>query len=498
MKMKLKEILADIDINCPSSFYELEISGITDHSKQCKPGFIFVAVEGNYQDGSAFIKEAIERGAKVIIYNYSVSLNEVIRKNRDVIFLSVKNTKDILAKLSANFYRHPSAKMKVIGVTGTNGKTTTTYLIESILKSMGFKTGVIGTISYRFGQRVIPALNTTPGAIQLQELLSHMEREDIDYVVMEVSSHALHQGRVDGIDFKAGIFTNITTDHLDYHRTFENYFNAKAKLFERLNQSAWAIINVDDARGKDMLMRTSAKTITYGINNSADVEAYGISLKIEGSHFWVNTPYGEIEIVTSLLGMHNVYNILAGVSFGITENFALDKIKEGIEKVSYVNGRLEPIYVGQPFRVFVDYAHTDDALRNVLCSLRSLTPGRIIIVFGCGGDRCREKRPLMGKVASELADYVILTTDNPRSEEPEMIIRDIEKGFIPGFRKYQVILDRYAAIKEAIFMAEENDVVLIAGKGHEPYQIFKNITVPFDDRVVAKELILDNISSRCR
>ncbi|MCM8784054.1 MAG: UDP-N-acetylmuramoyl-L-alanyl-D-glutamate--2,6-diaminopimelate ligase [Candidatus Omnitrophica bacterium] len=496
--MKLKEVLEGLVIDYAPIFKDVEILGLTDYSKQCKPGFIFIAVQGNSQDGTSFIKEAIERGATVVIYNISVSLIEFIKKYKDVIFIGVKDTRYILAQLAANFYKRPSSRIKVIGVTGTNGKTTTTYLIESILKSMGFKTGLIGTINYRFGQRIIPALNTTPGALQLQELLFHMEHDGIEYVVMEVSSHGLQQGRVDAIDFKAGIFTNITTDHLDYHGDFDNYFNAKAKLFEKLSQSAWAIINMDDTKGKDMLMRTSAKTITYAINNPADVEAYEISLKREGSHFWVGTPYGEMEIKTSLLGMHNVYNILAAISLGITENFALDKIKEGIEKISYVSGRLEPVYVGQPFQVFIDYAHTDDALKNVLSSLKTLAKGRIIIVFGCGGDRCKEKRPLMGKVASELADFIILTTDNPRSEEPEAIIRDIESGFPEGFKQYQIILDRYAAIKEAIFIAEENDIVLIAGKGHEPYQIFKNITVPFDDRLVAKELLLESISSRCK
>ncbi|MCM8798461.1 MAG: UDP-N-acetylmuramoyl-L-alanyl-D-glutamate--2,6-diaminopimelate ligase [Candidatus Omnitrophica bacterium] len=494
--MRLKEILEGIEIN--ASLRDREVLGITDHSKQCKPGFLFVAVQGNSQDGNAFIKEAIERGAKVIIYNQSFVLDEDVRRRGEVVFIGVENTRDILAKLAANFYRHPSSQIKVIGVTGTNGKTTTTYLIESILKTAGFRTGLIGTINYRFGERMIPALNTTPGAIQLQGLFFSMQKEFVDYAVMEVSSHGLEQGRVDEIFFHAGIFTNITVDHLDYHKTFENYFHAKAKLFTRLNSSSWAIINIDDPHGKEMLIRTPAKTITYGIEHPADVEAQRIYLHPEGSDFRVNTPYGEIEIKTSLLGRHNIYNILASISLGIAENIPLETIKNGIQKISGVSGRLEPVDVGQPFKVFVDYAHTEDALKNVLSSLRFICRGRIIVVFGCGGERCREKRPLMGKIASQLADFVILTTDNPRSEEPEAIISDIEGGFPPGFNRYQVILDRYAAIKEALSMAGEGDTVLIAGKGHEPYQIFKNVTVPFDDRMVVREILLENNFSECK
>lgn len=494
--MRLKDILKGIEINFPIK--DMEIEGITDYSKQCKTGFVFVAVTGINQDGNIFIKEAIERGAKVIIYNRSFSLDETVSKNKNITFIGVENTREILAKLANNFYRYPSSKIKVLGVTGTNGKTTTTYIIESILNTSGFRTGVIGTINYHFGQRVIPALNTTPGAIQIQELLFNMVKENIDYAIMEVSSHGLDQGRVDEIDFKAGIFTNITVEHLDYHKNFGNYFNAKAKLFEKLNSSSWAIVNIDDPYGKEIILRTSAKTITYGINNPADVEAYKISLRIDGTKFWANTPYGNMEIITNLLGMHNIYNILAGISLGIAEAIPLEKIKEGIEKISYVSGRLEPVDVGQPFKVFVDYAHTDDALRNVLSCLRSLSQGKIIVVFGCGGDRCKEKRPLMGKVASELADFVFLTTDNPRSEEPEAIIRDIKKGFPAGFNQYRIVLDRYAAIKEAISMAEDKDVVIIAGKGHEPYQVFKNVTIPFDDRIVAREIILENNFSHCK
>jgi len=494
--MRLKEVFEGIEID--PSFKNVEVVGISDYSKQCKPGFMFIAVQGNKEDGNNFIKEAIERGAKVIVHNNSFPVDGLLPKSKNVIFIGVKDTREILPKLSANFYKHPSSKIKVIGVTGTNGKTTTTHIIESILKKAGFKTGLIGTINYRFGERIIPALNTTPGALQLQELLFNMWQENIEYTIMEVSSHGLDQGRVEGIDFKVGIFTNISIDHLDYHKTFENYFNAKAKLFERLSSSSWAIVNIDDVQGKKILLRTTAKTITYGINNPADVEAQNISLNIKGSSFLVNTPYGEVEISTPLIGMHNIYNILAGISLGIAENIPLEIIKEGVEKVQCVSGRLELIDTGQPFKVFVDYAHTEDALRNVLSSLRTLSQGKIIVVFGCGGERCKEKRPLMGKVASELADFIILTTDNPRSEEPEAIIRDIEKGFPEGFKDYCVILDRYAAIKEAISMAEDNDIVIIAGKGHEAYQIFKNVTVPFDDRIVVKEILLESNLSRCK
>ncbi|MCX5656707.1 MAG: UDP-N-acetylmuramoyl-L-alanyl-D-glutamate--2,6-diaminopimelate ligase [Candidatus Omnitrophica bacterium] len=476
MNIKLRDVLEGVDIISPASIKDMEISGIASHSRQVKNNFLFAAVEGLKFDGRSFIDEALARGAKVIVYNPK-NLDVQSLKKKEAIFIEVKDMQKSLAKIADNFYCHPSSRIKVIGVTGTNGKTTITYLIESIIKNCGFKCGVIGTINYRFGERIIPAANTTPGSIQLQEL------------IYEVSSHGLEQDRILGIDFKTGIFTNITMDHLDYHKTFESYFNAKARLFENLSPSSWAVINMDDAYGKKLLMRTNANTITYAIDTPADVEARDISSGISGSRFTIISPHGKIDIKTQLIGKHNIYNILAAVSFAISEKIDLGLIKKGIEGIESIPGRLEAIDIEHPFKVFVDYAHTDDALRNILLSARPLCRGKIILVFGCGGDRCRDKRPLMGKVASELADYVIVTTDNPRSEEPESIIKEIEHGFLNNFNKYRVILDRYAAIKEAICLAGEGDIVIIAGKGHEAYQVFKNTTIPFDDRSVVRQVI---------
>jgi UDP-N-acetylmuramyl-tripeptide synthetase len=493
--MRLKEILNGIEMFSPLPFKDVEISGITSHSKQVKDGFLFIAVPGTKFDGRDFIAEAIGRGAKVVVSDI-VDLDNPLFKKKGIIFIQAKNIQESLAKIAVNFYHHPSQRSNVFGITGTNGKTTTTYLIENVLKTAGSRPGVIGTVNYRFGQRVIPASNTTPGVIQLQELLYHMVMENVDWVVMEVSSHALAQKRVRGIDFKGAIFTNLGMDHLDYHQNMENYFNAKAMLFENLAPSSWALINMDDVYGRKMLLRTEARTITYAIDGVADVEAREISSQVCGSRFLTITPHGRIEINTALIGRHNIYNILAAVSFGISQNIGLDLIKQGIESLISVPGRLETIDLGQSFKVFVDYAHTDDALKNILTSIRNIYRGRIILVFGCGGDRCRDKRPLMGRVASELADHVILTTDNPRSEEPEAIIKEIEQGFLRGFTDFQIILDRYAAIKQAICLAHEDDVVIIAGKGHEAYQIFKNTTIPFDDRFVARQILLEQKSPR--
>ncbi len=474
-----------------------EIVGISTYSKQVKEGFAFVAVPGTRFNGCDFIGEAISRGARAIIHSTSYpQIHELRRKG--VLFIKVRDVYRALAQVAANFYGHPSSKIKIVGITGTNGKTTTAYLIESMVKAAGFKVGVISTVNYRFGQRVIPATNTTPGPIQLQELLHNMRADGVDYTVMEVSSHGLKQRRVEGIDFAAGIFTNITIDHLDYHKTFENYFNAKSILFRNLSPHSWAIINMDDPHGKELLSRTDANSITYGIDATADVEAHNILNEVNGSRFFVSTPHGKIELKTALIGRHNVYNILAAVSFGISQNLDLRLIKQGLEALDYIPGRLELIDAGQPFKVFVDYAHTDDALRKIISSIRPICGGKIIIVFGCGGDRCRDKRPLMGKVAAELTDYVILTTDNPRSEEPEAIIKEIEVGFPGGFANYQVILDRYAAINEAIRRAKEDDAVIIAGKGHEAYQVFKNTSVPFDDRFIVKEILLENKLLPCK
>lgn len=470
--------LIDASVDC-------EVKGVTADSRLVQENFVFVAIGGNKCDGNSFIEEAIRRGARAVVTEGAVSAGQ--RGHNGVIFVETVNSRVALAKLAAEFYGYPSRKLKVIGVTGTNGKTTITYLLEHILRRAGYKTGVIGTINYRFGDRVIPATNTTPGPEKIQQLLAEMFCEDIRYVAMEVSSHALDQMRVAGIDFHAGIFTNLTQDHLDYHKDMEQYFRAKSLLFKGLNAQALAIINRDDAYAQRLMNIANGRVLTYGLKSSSDISASRIRLGPHGTIFSLAAPRVKFDICTKLIGRHNVYNILAAVLFALQEGIPVDTIKDAVESFEIVPGRLEVVDAGQPFRVFVDYAHTEDAMRNVIASLRELDHRRLIVVFGCGGDRDTTKRPKMGRVASELSDEVIITADNPRSEDLNAIIADITRGVAKN--NYTVIPDRRQAIETAIRMAKEDDIVLIAGKGHENYQVFKDKTIDFDDRIEARQCL---------
>jgi UDP-N-acetylmuramyl-tripeptide synthetase len=393
-----------------------------------------------------------------------------------------------LAKLTAEFYGNPSLKIKVVGVTGTNGKTTITYLLEALIKEAKFSPAVIGTINYRFKDKIFPAKNTTPGPVELQSLLMDMSLEGIDYAVMEVSSHALDQDRVEAINFHSAIFTNLTQDHLDYHNTIENYFQAKAKLFRNLKPSSLAIINNDDACAGKLKGLTRARIVTYGINTPADITAEDIKFDISHTEFSLVTTKGKAEFKSGLIGRHNVYNLLAVVAWSVKEGIDFSIAKSALEKFNVVAGRLERIDSDGGFSVFVDYAHTEDALANVIRTLRQLSRNRIIVVFGCGGERDRTKRPKMGYVVSELADYAIITNDNPRSEDPQEIISGIKMGIKKG--NYCVIPDRFEAIKESLILAKPGDVVLVAGKGHEDYQILKDGKRHFDDREVVRECLM--------
>jgi len=485
--MKLRELIRSLDISIAGSG-DFVVRGVTSDSRKIQDDFVFVAIHGNKLDGSAFIEEAVKNGAKAIVFQDQEALN-----NSDgVVFINVRDSRFALAKLAAEFYGYPSRKMKVIGVTGTNGKTTITYLIEHILKEAGYKTGVIGTINYRYDDKVIVAKNTTPGPEDTQSLLAEMFEADVRYVAMEVSSHALDQDRVNGVDFHAAIFTNLTQDHLDYHKDMEAYFMAKSLLFRNLNSEALAIINKDDSYAQRLMNLTNADVITYSLRHPADIAVTKIKLGLEGSSFLINYKGLRLEINSKLIGKYNVYNILAAVSFAFHERIDPQKIKEAVESFNCVPGRLEQIDLGQVFKVFVDYAHTDDALRNVISSLKEVEHNRIIVVFGCGGDRDKIKRPKMGYIASELADEVIVTADNPRSEDVEDIIEDIKRGIKKD--NYRVIPDRHIAIKEALKIAKANDIVLIAGKGHENYQVFKDKTIDFDDRLEAKICLASMIS----
>jgi UDP-N-acetylmuramoyl-L-alanyl-D-glutamate--2,6-diaminopimelate ligase len=359
--------------------------------------------------------------------------------------------------------------------------------LESLLEGCGFKVGVIGTVNYRFKNKVIDSKNTTPGPLELQSILAMMRRQRINFAVMEVSSHALDQERVEGITFHSAVFTNLTQDHLDYHGDLENYFQAKSRLFRSLNPRAFAVINNDDPYAARLREVTPARVVSYALDNVADFVAEDIKLNLGHTEFTLKVAGEKIRMRIPLIGRHNVYNILAAVSWGITAGLDLGRIKSALENFRLVPGRLERIENNKGLNIFVDYAHTEDALKNVITALRHIAPGRIIVVFGCGGERDKTKRPKMGRVVSELADYGIITSDNPRSEAPELIAEDIKQGINKD--NYEVILDRRQAIVEALSWAKPPDVVLIAGKGHESYQIFRDCALHFDDRQVIRECL---------
>jgi len=450
--------------------------GVSCNSKAVRKGFIFIAVKGASLDGSRFIDEAIRRGAIAVVCDSRVK--RISRKGMPLV--KVNDTRLAAASLAAEFYNNPSRRVKIIGITGTCGKTTVAYMLEAIIHKAGFKPAVIGTVNYRFNKIVVPSKNTTPGPVELQSLMSNMAKEHIDYSATEVSSHALDQGRVLGIDFHSAVFTNLTQDHLDYHKNLRSYFHAKSKLFKGLSAKAFAVLNQDDKHYPLLKKITKAKVITYGIDIRAQVRAEKISYGLKSTKFILVFPEGRLRIEARLIGRHNIYNILAAFAWGLKEGLPLDKVKDAIESFSFAPGRLEPVKCGMGFHIFVDYAHTEDALRNTLESLRNLSLKRIITVFGCGGERDTLKRPKMGKVASELSDFVILTNDNPRSENPGGIIKDITAGIKKD--NYSVIYNRREAIRSALAMAKKGDIVLVAGKGHEKYQILKDKVIRFDDR----------------
>lgn len=481
--MKLNRLLKNVesvvikgDVNC-------DIDDIFYDSKQLKQGGLFFAVNGTKFRGMDFIDEAIERGAVCVVSE------EDFISFKNVTKVIVNDIRKVCAIAANNFYDYPSQRMKVVGITGTNGKTTVLYLINYILKQTGRKCGTIGTISYNLGQRRIPAVNTTPSAIMLQRLLNEMVEGKVPYCIMEVSSHSLHQKRVDGVKYRYAIFTNLSDEHLDYHKTKEEYFNAKSRLFSMCGAEDTAIINIDDYYGKRIASLREGKMLTYGIDEEANIKASDISSTIDGSKFTVSVPGGQLNIETCLIGRHNVYNILAAISFAIADGIGIKYIEDAVMYFKGTPGRLQKIDCGQKFYVFVDYAHTEDALKNVLTTLRNIAGKKIIVVFGCGGDRDRAKRPKMAETAALLADFVIVTSDNPRSEKPSNIIDDILKGMPKGFKNYKSFVDRKEAIETSLSMADDGDIVLIAGKGHETYQILGDDILDFDDRKVCQGIL---------
>ncbi len=486
--IRLKEILNCLKDKKIYGSTDIMVRGISNDSRKVGKNFIFVCIVGEKENGEDYISSALSNGATIIVTERKLDI-------KDVTLVVTPDTRYSLAVLSSEFYKNPSRKLKMIGVTGTNGKTTITYFLESIFSVNGNKVGVLGTVSYRLGKKVIPSFTTTPSCVQLQEILSKMVKENFDIAVMEVSSHALLQHRVTNCEYDIAIFTNLTPDHLDYHQTMEEYLNAKTRLFAELGKNSkkkgqkFAIINIDDEASKYIIEKTKVPVVKYGIKTKGDFFAKKIEFNLEYTSFILCTPQGDVSIRLNLIGRHNVYNALASSAAAQVQGVSIDKIKEGLEALKFVPGRFEIISEGQNFTCVVDFAHSPDALKRTIHTARHLNPKRIITVFGCGGDRDRSKRPLMGEIAVKNSDFVWITSDNPRSEDPKKIVTDIEVGIKRiGSTNYKVVLDRRKAIQEALDYAAEKDFVLIAGKGHETCQILSAI-IPFDERKIVRDML---------
>jgi UDP-N-acetylmuramoyl-L-alanyl-D-glutamate--2,6-diaminopimelate ligase len=506
--MELKKLLEGVETKKIIGETQKEVKGIAYHSKQVEKDFLFAAIRGVEADGHQFVNEAIERGAAALVLEQEREVS-----NRTMVL--VPDSRRALAKISSNFYGDPSSRLSLIGITGTNGKTTTTYLVESIFKKAGWNAGVIGTINYRFGQKTTPAPNTTPESLDLQRILWEMVREGISHVIMEVSSHGLDLDRVFGCQFDGVVFTNLTSEHLDYHKTLKQYFESKKKLFsdhlvKSRKERRFAVTNHDDSRGEEMIKGIDLPVLRYGLTPSCDVTADQVTSSFEGLSCRIKTPKGDFSIHSKLAGNFNLYNILAAVAVGMAMGIPLETLREGVEGLEGVSGRFEKVENKAGLHVIIDYAHTQDALERVLLGLKNIleggtqNSGKMITVFGCGGDRDRTKRPLMGEVAGRYSDLAILTSDNPRTEDPLAIMEEVEKGLkslrlkewdqdeLKSWRSrkgYVRVPDRREAIRTAIRLALPSDTVLIAGKGHEDYQIVGKKKFPFDDRIEAKKAL---------
>jgi UDP-N-acetylmuramoyl-L-alanyl-D-glutamate--2,6-diaminopimelate ligase len=464
-----------------------EVESIAYDSRRVQKNGLFVALRGEKSDGHNFIDHAIEKGAGVIVAEREISSSRAT-------CLVVENTRPALADLSAAFFGNPSRRLKMAAVTGTNGKTTTTFLLKHICERASLPCGLIGTVRYEIGERILPAVRTTPEALDLQELLAQILNAGCRAAAMEVSSHALAQDRTRGIEWNVAVFTNLTQDHLDFHGTMENYFEAKAKLFENLasqerKKRATAVINADDRYGQKLIERLSNgyTVVTYGMAQRADFRASNYRTEFAGTSYQLDAKGRSYLVRVPLIGRFNVANSVAALAAANALGIQLREAILSLARSPQVPGRLEIVPAKRQFQMFVDYAHTPDALLNVLKTLRELEPRKLIVVFGCGGDRDREKRPLMARVADQFADHAIITSDNPRKEDPDAIIAEVEKGF--RSKRYEKITDRAEAIAHAISLAQPRDVVLIAGKGHEAYQEFADHTIPFDDIQVARRAL---------
>jgi len=467
------------------------VTSVTDDSRTVASGSLFVAVKGERVDGHRFVAQAAQAGAAAIVAQEAVEAGSLP-------FVKVADSRKALGFIGSRFYGDPSARLSMIGVTGTNGKTTTTYLCKALLEGIGRHVGLIGTVAYQIGAETIPASHTTPGALELQGLLMKMTQAGLNSVVMEVSSHALAMDRTAGCEYDAAVFTNLTQDHLDYHRTMEEYFQAKLRLFTGLGRGKKtgqrAIINMDDPRGAEIRAACRVPVWGYAVKSQADLKAERVHLSMNGSAFSAATPAGTFAVESRLVGEHNVYNLLGAIGVALHAGATCDQVREAVAKVINVPGRFERVSAGQDFTVVVDYAHTEDALVRLLTAAQALKSHRIITLFGCGGDRDRGKRPKMGRAAVEYSDVVVLTSDNPRTEDPMAILREVEVGVRQALQsrshvEYHLVPDRREAIGMAVRLARTGDIVLIAGKGHEDYQIVGTKKVYFDDREAAREAI---------
>ena len=481
--MTLRDLQALLPGSVLAGDGEVAVTDVTHDSRRVTPGSLFVAIRGLATDGNAFVEAARKKGAPAVVSEAEAQPGGP--------WLRVKDAREALALLSAAVLGHPAERLQLVGVTGTNGKTTTTYLIDAILLAAGRPGGLLGTVHYRIGNRLVEAVRTTPESSDLQHLFREMADAGCHYAVLEVSSHSLVLKRVHGCAFRVAVFTNLTRDHLDFHGDMESYFAAKRVLFDTLlREDGYAVVNLDDPHGAELARTARGRVLTYAIDHEADLRAEAVELGLRGTRFRARTPAGTLDVRTPLFGRFNVQNVLAALGAGLALGVSPEEALRGIASLPGVPGRLERVDAGQDFAVVVDYAHTDDALKNLLETLRELGPRRLITVFGCGGDRDNTKRPLMGTVASRLSDLVIVTSDNPRSEPPEAILEQVRRG-IPKNREAQteVIVDRREAIARALEVAGPDDVVAIAGKGHETYQVLRDRTVPFDDRQVARDLL---------
>ncbi len=498
---ELERLLEVIHYTAVEGKTNISIRGLEYRSEKVEPGYIFFCLEGNKADGHDFIPQAIEAGAVAVVL-------EKEREVKGVTKILVSNVRMAMAAMAELFWGSPSRELCLIGVTGTNGKTTTSHLIEAVFRNQACRTALLGTIKYCIGEENLPVLATTPEAVDLQKILYHMVQRAVKYAVMEVSSHALELNRVSGCDFDLAVYTNITKDHLDFHQDFERYRSAKGKLFSQQGGSflkgvspRYAILNRDDQNYHFFLRQTTVQSVSYGIEKEADVKAENVNLSGKGVAYRLRSPWGMEDFSLKLTGKFSVYNALAATTVALLKGIPLSSIKETFESIEGIPGRFESVDLGQDFLVIIDYAHTPDGLENILQAAKHFVEGKIITIFGCGGERDKGKRPIMGRIAGEYSNYCILTSDNPRGEDPGKIIEEVEAGlrkkkdFGSG---YAVQGDRFEAIKLGIDLARPGDMVIIAGKGHENYQVFGDRTIPFNDREIALELIDKRLQSKAK